>query len=714
MNAERLKQIEEIYHAVLEIPPAERESFFALHCGKDENLRREVESLIAIETNSDNFIDTPPESLVAEMFSEQEKKANLTGKEFGHYKIKKLLGKGGMGEVYLAVDVRLKRRVALKILPSEFAADLSRRSRFEQEARAASALNHPNILTIHEFGAENNTYFLATEFIEGETLRERISKGNLTLPDALDIAAQSASALAAAHTAGIVHRDIKPENIMIRADGIVKVLDFGIAKLIAAPLDAEGETLEKITNQTKPGALLGTLSYMSPEQIRGESLDVRSDVFSLGVCLFEMLTGKNPFQKPTTGEVIAAILTENPSLTDENVVVPAELERIVNKALRKKRDERFQTSRDFLLDLKSLRRQIEFSENAVPTGNKKSPNTTSEAAAAHTTNADSISHTGISYPKWLMIIAIAVLVFGGAWWLFVKRGAENDARRQIQSVPQTAEVVTWRSTPGEVYSVGTFSPDGKMIVYSSTQSGAKNIWVKQISGGEAVPITKDDFTNTNPIWSPEGDEIAFFSQRGGSTGIWRMPSFGGSPVFISTIADGGAILRQWSKSGVIYYESRGNLFKLDLKTAESSALTTFDAATQNFGSFSVSPDEKQIACVRFENERYAVLTMPIGNNEMKVTTDSANEIRNAVWHSDGKRILFSQNTNGIFQVFAADASGGSSSQITFGERDSFALHVSADGTKILYGSSKEESDIWGVNVRNGEEFSFASDINSEL
>ena len=715
MEAGRLKQIEEIYHAALEIPTENREAFFDEFCGADKDLRREVESLLSFEESADEFLDSPPESLAAEMFVEREEQENLTGRQFGNYKIVRLLGRGGMGEVYLAEDARLKRRVALKILPPGFAADASRDSRFEQEARAASALNHPNILTVHEFGAENGIHFLATEYIEGETLRERISNGEVTLADALDIAAQAAFALSAAHAAGIVHRDIKPENIMIRADGIVKVLDFGIAKLTAAPLNAEGETLEKISTRTKPGALLGTPAYMSPEQIRGETLDARSDIFSLGVCLYEMLTGGNPFQQATTGDVIAAILKENPSpVTQENVAFPAEIERILSKSLKKKRDERYQTSRDFLLDLKTLRREIEFSETAERTGGKKSPPNaeTNAAAKVYTNNADGIG-VGTSFSKWLPILLVAVLAFGGAWWFFARRGGQNEAATPLSNVPQTVEVVNWRSTPGEIYSTGAFSPDGKMIAFTSTKTGSKNIWVKQLSGGEAVQITKDDFTRTNPIWSPDGDELAFLSQRGGTTGIWRMPSLGGSPVFISAVTDGGAVLRRWSKSGAIYYESKGNLYKLDLKTAQLSALTAFDPAKTSVSSFSVSPDESQIACVRFENDRYAVLTMPVGGAAQQIV-ESADEIRNVVRHTDGRRILYSQNTNGIFQMFAADASGGKQTQITFGERDAFALDASADGAKILYGASKEESDIWGVNVEKGEEFSFASDINSEL
>ena len=625
-----------------------------------------------------------------------------------------------MGEVYLAEDTRLNRKVALKLLPESFAADARRLTRFEREAQAVSALNHPNILTVHEFGADGDTHFLATEFVEGETLREKIG-GELSLVDALKIAEQTAFALCAAHDAGIVHRDIKPENIMIRRDGIVKVLDFGIAKLVAPSgglIDTEGETLEKKWTATLPGAFIGTTAYMSPEQERGKMLDGRSDVFSLGIVLYEMLTGEDPFERATSGDTIAAILTENPPpVTVENSVAPAELEPILNKALKKNADERYQTSKDFLLDVKSLRREIEFAGSTARTGGTAASDENkmrlTGAADIQTTNATSAAtRGGFSLAQWLSIFLAAGLAIGGAWWLIAKRGIQSEAVQPTAF--SQVEVVNWRSMPGEIYSSGAFSPDAKMVAFSSTKIGAKNIWVKQLAGGEAVQTTKDEFNNQNPVWSPNSDEIAFFSTRGGSRGVWRMPSLGGNPTFIRTIEDGGAILRRWSKTDQIYYQSNQNLFALDIKTGQTNQLTNFDAGVVSANSFSVSADEKRIACIAFENERYAILTMPLpaGGTPERVF-ESAHEIRNAVWHSDGRRVLYSQAVGGAFQIFAV-AAGGKSVQITFGERDAFALDVSTDGSKILYGASKEESDVWGVNVERGEEFSFASDINSEL
>lgn len=279
-----------------------------------------------------------------------------------HYRIISKIGAGGMGEVYLAEDVRLNRKVALKILPELFAADAHRLGRFEQEARAASALNHPNILTIYEFGAENGVHFLATELVEGETLAEKIRSDELNLADALNIGEQTAFALSAAHAAGIVHRDLKPENLMLRTDGIVKVLDFGLAKLTEKSeerIDTEAETRAQI--KTTPGMIVGTVAYMSPEQARGLQVDSRTDVWSLGCVLYEMVTGRQPFAGRTTTDVLANIIHREPSsILAQLQDAPAELELIIAKTLCKNKYERYPSAKAVLIDLKNLQKRLEF------------------------------------------------------------------------------------------------------------------------------------------------------------------------------------------------------------------------------------------------------------------------------------------------------------------------------------------------------------------
>ncbi|HVS82180.1 MAG TPA: serine/threonine-protein kinase [Pyrinomonadaceae bacterium] len=284
------------------------------------------------------------------------------GTYLGRYEIRSKIGAGGMGEVYLARDTKLDRRVALKILPADVSSNQDRMRRFVQEAKAASALNHPNIITIYEIEQIDSVNFIAAEFIDGETLRQRMKGVPIKLGEVLDVAAQIASALAAAHAAGIVHRDIKPENIMLRRDGIVKVLDFGLAKLTAhesTNIDTEAATKFK----TDAGMVMGTAIYMSPEQARGMPIDVRTDIFSLGIVLYEMVAGRLPFEGSTSSEVLASILSEKEPqpLARYSREVPAELERIVSKALRKNRDQRYQTIQDLLLDLKSLTQEFVFS-----------------------------------------------------------------------------------------------------------------------------------------------------------------------------------------------------------------------------------------------------------------------------------------------------------------------------------------------------------------
>lgn len=358
MTPERWRQVKEMFHAALQHEPRQRSSFLSSACSEDEALRQEVESLIAAHEKDGSFIDSPAYEAATEMLTDdQEVKP---GQTIGHYQILSTLGKGGMGEVYLARDTKLDRKVALKFLPGAFTQDRERLRRFEQEARATSALNHPNILTIFEIGEADGRHYIATEFIEGETLGQRIAVGPLKLGETLNIAEQITSALSAAHGAGIVHRDVKPENIMIRRDGIVKVLDFGLAKLARTQSSRSGpEDSTRALVKTSTGVVMGTVAYMSPEQARGLSLDARTDIWSLGVVIYQMLTGSAPFSGATSSDTLVSILEREPrSLNSFSPEIPEALEWIVTKALTKDCDDRYQTSRELLTDLRRLKQRL--------------------------------------------------------------------------------------------------------------------------------------------------------------------------------------------------------------------------------------------------------------------------------------------------------------------------------------------------------------------
>ena len=379
-----LEKIEAIYQAALDQEPEHLSAFLASACEGDEVLRRKIESLLASRKHAERFIETSAVGLAAKII-QHEQADSLVGETIGHYRISEPIGTGGMGDVYLATDIVAGRKAALKLLPLRFTGDAQRLKRFEQEAHAVVALNHPNILTIYEIGEDHSIHYIASELIEGETLRDRLARGPMQLIEAVDVAIQVANALAAAHLAGIVHRDIKPENVMLRPDGYVKVLDFGIAKLaeeasgadngvcegsgaagtLPAPLQGVSELLRTGLSasriETNLGSVLGTVRYMSPEQARGGHVDKTTDIWSLGVVLYEMISGHAPFSGDTPKEVMSSILEkEPPALTRYIARAPAELQQIVSKMLRKDRAQRYRSAQELLNALKDLRRKLEF------------------------------------------------------------------------------------------------------------------------------------------------------------------------------------------------------------------------------------------------------------------------------------------------------------------------------------------------------------------
>jgi eukaryotic-like serine/threonine-protein kinase len=354
MRAEKWQRCVEIFSAALEQQQEQRAAFVDHACAGDESLHRDVRILLRSHEQSGDFISTPAIAASPELLTDDSNA--LIGAQIGPYRVESVLGSGGMGVVYVARDERLGRKVALKLLPQLLSEDVTHLARLKREARTASALNHPNMLTVYEIGEDHSTHYIASELIEGETLRKRLMRGRTQLSEAVDIAIQVASALAAAHDAGIVHRDIKPENIMLRPDGYVKVLDFGIAKVaeeeipVTTPTDEVSSYIE-----TNVGSILGTVRYMSPEQACPDAIriDKRTDIWSLGVVLYEMLTGQTPFTGDTPQDVMFSILEkEPPPPTSYLAHVPTELQQIISKTLRKDRAERYRSVHELLQALK--------------------------------------------------------------------------------------------------------------------------------------------------------------------------------------------------------------------------------------------------------------------------------------------------------------------------------------------------------------------------
>jgi serine/threonine protein kinase/tetratricopeptide (TPR) repeat protein len=367
MTPARFQTIERIFHSALDCEPDQVEGFLEKACAGDKYLRFEVKNLLTLHERVGDFIQDPVAGLATKILDAEDVDP-LVGQTIGHYQLIEQIGAGGMGEVYLATDITTGRKAALKLLPQHFTGDPERLRRFEQEAQSVVALNHPNIVTVYEVGEDRATHYIASELIAGETLRDRLARGHIPVEEALDVTIQVTGALAAAHEVGIVHRDIKPENIMLRPDGYVKVLDFGIAKLTEQPMPVaitDEDLGPETVLHTRLGSIVGTVRYMSPEQARGEPVRLQSDIWSLGTVLYEMLAGRAPFAGDSATEVIQAILTSEPPLfACNNTDIPAELQEIVTRALRKEPNERYSSARELVDALKAVRHRMEVSADS--------------------------------------------------------------------------------------------------------------------------------------------------------------------------------------------------------------------------------------------------------------------------------------------------------------------------------------------------------------
>ena len=491
--------------------------------------------------------------------------------QFDHYEILAPIGKGGMGEVFRARDTRLNREVAFKVLPASFAQDADRLRRFEQEAKATSALNHPNILTVHDFGLHEGAPFIVMELLEGTELREPITHGALPVRKAIDYAQQIAAGLTAAHEKGIVHRDLKPENLFVTKDGRVKILDFGLAKLTEkrggererGRWGEEESTLAQSPYPpispsphpplTIPGTVMGTVAYMSPEQVRGEAVDHRSDLFSFGLILFEMLRGERAFQKATMAETMTAILhDEPPELSETNAKIAPQLEKIVRRCLEKKPERRFQSTSDLGFALEALSTQS--SSGKHRTDAMQAPNTLTTTKRGGWRNRIA----------WIAAGLLALIVAFAFGVVSVRRPAlETEPMRFSITPPERAKFFDWP----------TISPDGRTLVYVSEVEGKTQLWVRPLGATTSRPLVEVNDSLPLPFWSPDSQFIAYFDQFK----LKKIALSGGAPeVLLDVQQQGGGT---WNREGIILFGGQASgIWRIPANGGEPSAVTRLDSA----------------------------------------------------------------------------------------------------------------------------------------
>jgi len=698
MDSLRWQKIEEVFNQALALRIDERESFLKSACVDDTVLRTEIDSLLREVDESDHLLSESTFALGAELLS-REYSESLTGQTLGTYKIVRPIGRGGMGEVYLAHDDRLRRQVAIKFLPKLLVEDKERARRFKHEARAASAISHPNVAHVYEIGEVEGRLFTAMEFIDGLTLRERLLRGDLKVGEAIDVATQVASAIAAAHAQGIIHRDIKPENIMIRSDGLVKVVDFGLAKLstplrAAATNSQDAQAAMRITRavHTEPGLLLGTAIYMSPEQARGQNVDARTDLWSWGVVLYEMLTGKPPFNGATNSDVIAEILKSEPPLLRTGIPgFPKSVTLMLRRLLSKELDGRYATIADLLAELRELAREFEATgllDLPLPlpehmTGTMSEMPETARAVSelregAHyparpkaiitdlsslpDTDADGVLTAGnfMRHPPKrrlnplflsLSIIGLAGLIVAAVVLLksnLLFRKAATNSTGVLEIVHLTND--------GRVMDAA-ISADARLLAFAPIESGKQSLRIRDLESGETWELLPPDPALCWGMrFTPNGQSLFYITTQPGSTinVLYRMPVRGGpsqklvvnidSPPGLSPDGTQIAFVRGYPG------QHRDALLVANVDGSAERELFSRDHPDKfSFGGVAWSPDSKLIAvgASRTNETQVAVLGVPLtGATPIDLTPWQWITVRGLAWKDDGRTLLFSAQTPG--------------------------------------------------------------------
>ena len=693
---ERWKRIEALFGAALACAPEERAAFLDERCS-DPDLRREVDSLLQADQQAGRFLTSAHLAAhIRDVWAGSQ--PTLAGRSLGQYEDLAPIGSGATGEIYRAHDSRLGRAVALKVLHPQFTHDPASLARFVREARAASTLNHPNIITVHEVGQVDGTHFIATELIEGCSLRARLADGRLEVLEALDVSIQCAAALEAGHRAGIIHRDVKPENIMLRPDGLVKVVDFGLARAAA---DAyAGATAAR----TLPGIILGTPRYMSPEQARGEPLDPRTDIFSLGTVLYEMLVGQPCFSGASTAEVFASLLNVEARVVDAVLDrVPSDVKPILRKALEKDRKRRYQTINELGQDLRAL----------LLTALQKEPTARSTAEVV-THRLLALRHSAGRLPttRWWpararsvprVAIASAVLAatLGGAmFWASRWKAPDQPAPAIVEGLPLTG-------APGNE-TTPAFSPDGHQIAYAwdgGGPPGEQSIYVRLVDGGNPLRLTSGAH-DENPVWSPEASRIAFLRYSPAGAQVLLVPALGGAHTLVGTIADVRLLRRRllaWSPAGdeLIVADSTGgptegprrSLFAIRIASGERRRLTSPPVGVDDMEP-AFSPDGRQLAFLRKHGTSYEFNVIDVAGGPQR-PLGTAQNVEGFAWSADGRSLVFCTTASPPHRVQVVPVAGGDPVPAPFQPGSNVRdLVLSANGRRIAFVHEQKDRNIW--------------------
>jgi serine/threonine protein kinase len=663
IKPERWQEIKRLCHSALERAPSERAGFLEQACVGDGELRREVEALLAHEeqAKAEHFIEKPALVVAAQQLA-GEPAMIAPGSTLGPYQIISVLGKGGMGEVYRARDTRIGREVAIKVLPEIYAADPDRWRRFEQEARVAGILNHPNIITIYDIGTHEGSPLIVFELLEGETLRARLSAAapSPLPPDtAVDYALQIARGLAAAHKKNIVHRDLKPENLLITEDGRVKILDFGLAKLTQPSVALEAlNSAGADTGLTSAGVIMGTAAYMAPEQVRGQTADHRADIFAFGAVLYEMLAGQQPFRAASAFEIMNAILKEEPpTLAQINSSITPALQRVISRCLAKSPEARYQSVQDVVFDLESLPKSSSASE---PVSARRAPHRSTRLA-------------------WIgAALGVLAAIAPVLWW--------QSKDRPPPASPQQTLVSMF---PGS-HRAASFSPDGSMIAFLNSVDGVPQVWVKNLAQGEPKQITFGEVSAHHPRWSPANDQIVFAVGRTDtppqltSHTIWSVPVLGGVPRKI--IEDGSN--PNWSPDGTrLVFERRDQIWTARADGGDPKRLEGVPSI-DHLGAVRApcfSPDGLQIAFFQPEHGPKGDLwVIPSAGGQARRLTFDSTMGGSPVWMPDGRFIVYSSQRAGSLTLWRIRSSGGSPEPVLVSAGDDTDPEISRDGRKLIY------------------------------